>query len=103
VAFVDDRIWCHPKFTDLSADAFATWVRALAYSSGMGTKGHLSPAQQKLVGGLPRVRAELVRASLWDENGSGIVIHDWDEYNGQRDARREADRERKRRARESGT
>ena len=99
MAWIDDRIWCHPKFTDLSSDAFSTYVRGIAYSAGMSTRGHLTREQQRLVGGTIKVRNELVRAELWDENSNGIVIHDWDEHNGKRDERRAADRERKRLAR----
>jgi len=98
MAWIDDRIWCHPKFNRLTPAAFAAYIRAVAYSSGMGTAGHLDPATQKLVGGSRRVRAELVDAGLWDVNGDGetVVIHDWDDHNGIRDQRRVKDRERKR-------
>lgn len=100
MAWVDDRIWCHPKFTDLSAPAFRAYIQGVAYSCGMNTRGHLSGEQQRLVGGSPKVRSELEKAGLWDANPSGgIDIHDWDEHNGKRDERRAADRERKRLAR----
>jgi hypothetical protein len=101
MAWIDDRIWCHPKFNKLTAQAFATYVRAVAYSSGMSTGGQLDQATQKLVGGTRRVRAELVGAGLWDVNGDGetVHIHDWDEHNAKRDERRRKDRERKREAR----
>lgn len=104
MAWIDDRIWCADKFTDISNDAFAVWVRSVAYSSGMSSAGHLSAGQQKLVGSTTRTRRELIEARLWDENGDGksILIHDWDEHNGKRDARRAADRDRKRRQREEG-
>jgi hypothetical protein len=105
MAWIDDRIWCHPKFTGLSPAGFATYVKSVAYASGMGTKGHLDPSQQKLVGGRPIVRAELIAAGLWDINGDGqtVVIHDWDEHNGKRDERRRKDRERKRELRRNTT
>ena len=98
MAWIDDRIWCHPKFTSLTTSAFAVYVKSVAYSAGMSTSGHLDAGQQRLVGSNPRIRTELVGARLWDENGNGlsIVIHDWDEHNGKRDERRKRDRERKR-------
>lgn len=104
MAWIDDRIWCHPKFNRLTASAFATYVRAVAYSSGMDTRGQLDPATQKLVGGTTRVRQELVNAGLWDVNGDGrtVVIHDWDEHNAKRDERRRKDRQRKREMRAKG-
>lgn len=96
MAWIDDRIWCHPKFNKLTPQAFAAYIRAVAYSSGMGTGGHLDVPTQKLVGGTRKVRAELVDAGLWDVNGDrdSVVIHDWDEHNGAREARRERERER---------
>lgn len=101
MAWLDDRVWCHPKFVDLSWRAQAVCLKAIAYSSGMSTAGHLTTGQQTLLGGDAKVRRELVAAGLWDENGDGtsIDIHDWDTHNGKRDARRAADRERKRRQR----
>lgn len=103
MAWIDDRIWCHPKFNHLTAQAFAAYVRSVAYSSGMSTQGRLDPATQKLVGGTRRVKAELVDAGLWDENGDGntVHIHDWNDHNGKRDERRAKDRERKRAMRAS--
>ena len=96
MAWIDDRIWCHPKFNALTPRAFATYIRAVAYSSGMGTAGHLDPSTQQLVGGSAIVRAELIAAGLWDVNGDGrsVIIHDWDEHNGARDARKVRERER---------
>lgn len=100
MAWVDDRIWCHPKFTDLSAAAGWTWTKGCAYSSGFGTKGFLSREQQRLVGGAGGARRELVEAGLWEERpGGSVYIHDWHEHNSKRDARREADRDRKRKQR----
>jgi hypothetical protein len=63
----------------------------------------LTPAQQRLVGANERVRRELVGADLWvelDECGN-VEINDWEEHNDKRDAKRAADRERKRRERMS--
>lgn len=104
MAWIDDRVWCHPKLADLPPAVAWTWVKSVAYSAGMGTKGHLSAGQQKLIGSTPKLRAALLQAGLWDANGQpgGIVIHDWDEHNEKRDERREKDRERKRKARREG-
>ena len=102
MAWIDDRIWCHPKFIGLTAQAFSAYVKGLAYSSGMSTNGRINGPTQKLVGAPPRIRAELVAAGLWDLNGDGttIHIHDWQEHNGNREAKKQADRDRKNRLRE---
>lgn len=103
MAWVDDRIWCHPKFTDISDRAFRTHINGIAYSTGFGTRGTLTAGQQRKVGSDARIRRELVAAELWDALEDGAVgIHNWDEHNGKRDARRAADRERKRAARSNG-
>ncbi len=97
MAWIDDRIWCHPKFVDLSDRAHRVYVDGLAYSAGFSCRGHLSPGQQRKIGSDAKARRELIEARLWDENGDGasVYIHDWDDHNGKRDARREADRVRK--------
>ena len=37
MAWLDERIWCHPKITDLSDRAFRVYVNSIAYASGMNT------------------------------------------------------------------
>lgn len=104
MAWIDDRIWCHPKLVGLTDHAFAAYIKSLAYASGMNTNGHLTVPQQKLIGADTRARRELLEARLWDINGDGetVAIHDWNEHNGARIARRERERERIRKARSEG-
>lgn len=103
MAWLDDRLWCHPKIVGLTDRAHRVYVDGITYSSGMSTKGRLTAAQQKLIGCAAKQRHELVAAGLWDLNGDGttVLIHDWDEHNGKRDERRAKDRQRKRDARQS--
>jgi hypothetical protein len=101
MAWLDDRIWCHPKFTSLPAQAAWVYVKGIAYSSGMGTKGVLDAGAQRMLGSTQAIRAVLVDAELWDANGrsSAVTIHDWEDHNAARDERKRRDRERKRAAR----
>jgi hypothetical protein len=99
MAWLDDRVWSHPKFADLTAHAFRAYVYGVCYSSGFGTRGKLTPGMLTTIGAKPAMCRELITAGLWDEDPPGISIHDWDEHNGKRDDRRERDRERKRRER----
>ena len=103
MAWIDDRLWCHPKVIGLTAGAKAAYVMGIAYSSGMSTGGLLEEAMQKAVGSNNRIRTELITAGLWDANGDGssVHIHDWKEHNEKRDERRKRDRERKRAMRAS--
>lgn len=103
MAWLDDRVWCHPKLADVSDRAFRVWVNGMAYSSGFGTRGVLTAGQQRTIGADTKSRRELVASGLWDETDGGVCIHDWDAHNGKRDARRAADRERKKASRSSGT
>jgi hypothetical protein len=101
MAWIDDRIWCHPKFTELSKSAFGVYCKGLAYSSGMTTGGLLTQGQQKILDATAKDRRELIEAGLWDEidGSTSVRIHDWDDHNGRRDERRRKDRERKRQLR----
>lgn len=102
MAWIDDRIWCHPKFADISSDAAWAYVKGIAYSTGFATAGHLTPGQMKTIGASPKDCRALIAAGLWEMNGNGVVVHNWDEHNSARDDRRERERERKRKARAEG-
>ena len=100
MAWIDDRIWCHPKFAGLSAAASWLWVCGTAYSSGFHTRGYLPAAIVRQLGGTSRTRGELVKAGLWVEAvDGGVAVAGWEEHNGPRDDRKAKDRERKRQAR----
>lgn len=101
MAWMDDRMWCHPKFVNLTDGAFRLYWNAVAYSSGMGTRGVLTSKEQQTIGATSRAKGKLLASRLWErlDDKGAIKIHDWDSHNGRRDDRREADRERKREAR----
>lgn len=97
MAWLDDRVWCHPKITDLTDAAYRAYVNGIAYSSGFDTSGYLTDGQQRAIGSTDKTRAELIAASLWDDvDGDTVRVHNWEEHNEKRDARRRADRARKR-------
>lgn len=85
----------------LSDATFRVWLAGICYSSGFGLKGRLEPEHQRVIQTTPKARAELVRVGLWEEiDGNGaVLIHDWSEHNDKRDAKRAADRDRKRKQR----
>ena len=103
MAWLDPRIYAHPKLLRCSPLARWVYVAGLAYSDGFGTRGELNRSAQKLCGSTAKTRSNLLSAGLWktDENDAeNVRIHDWQEHNGRRDDAREtrlqADRERKR-------
>lgn len=90
MAWLDDRIWAHPKFVALSDKAFRTAISAIAYANGFGTGGRLTKQQQRSVGATAAVRAQLIAGGLWEELDDGTIeIHDWYEHNGIREEKRE--------------
>lgn len=95
MAWIDDRVWCHPKLTDISDKAFRVNIHGLAYSAGFGCRGVLTVGQQKQIGSNAKVKRELLVAGLWDALEAGAVaISGWDEHNGKRDDRRVKERDR---------
>lgn len=104
MAWLDDRIWAHPKLARVGWKARAIYMYSLAYSSGFGLYGRLEPGHQRMIGSSPSVRENLIEVGLWNEAESGAVeINDWNEHNAKRDdaivEKRAKDRERKRLAR----
>lgn len=80
---VDDRLWSHPKWISLSAEAKALWVSAGSYCAMHETDGFLSRATCVLVAPNSRVtRAAnaLVEAGLWEQENDGYRFHEWAEY-----------------------
>lgn len=100
MAWLDDRLWCHPKITNVPREARWEYAAAVTYSAGFGTGGRLTSGQLAILECTPADRKALIKVGLWDDAGDGAIrIHDWDEHNGKRDKRRADDRERKRRNR----
>lgn len=96
----------HPKVAGLTVHAKWAFIEALCWSVEQHTDGHI-PSTMPFRTFAPvktsSVLAELLDAGLLEQNGTGVVIHDFDDYqmSGAEDkARREAARLRKRRQRE---
>lgn len=96
----------HPKVVGLSDPSFAAYVRVLCWCVEQSTDGYIPAsvpfgtfAQKRPAA----VLAELLAAGLLELNGTGVIVHDFDDYqlSGAEDkAKREAARLRKRRERE---
>lgn len=100
MAWLDSRIWCHPKLAKVSKSARWTYVAALAYSDGFGTLGHLERGQLRIIDCDHRDKKALIAAQLWDDDlHGGIHIRGWQDHNADRDKKRELARERQRRRR----
>jgi hypothetical protein len=97
---LDDSFFCHPKIVTVGAEATGLYVWALTYSAHNLTDGHIPAAWVRQAVGTraKKLATLLVEHGLWEENGTGWMIHDYGQYNPSREkilARRAADSQRK--------
>lgn len=103
----------HPKLVALSDQAFRVWACSVSFSLANLTDGALPDMQtarnplRLSLGMTPRsfqkVAQELITAGLWEANGRGLRVHDYEDYQPSKrevEDEREANRERARRWRE---
>lgn len=92
---LDDNFGDHPKIVGLSDRAFRAHLLGMLYAARHLTDGHVPPTAAPT----PRTARELEDAGLWERNGSGWVVHDWQDWNPASKSIRDkqaADRDRKR-------
>lgn len=76
---LDDHFADHPKILGLSDSAYRAYVDGLCYCTRYLTDGKIAEAPlKKLARG--KIVGELVTAGLWEQNGNGIVVHDYLDY-----------------------
>ncbi len=101
---VDDHFWSHPKISDLSNDAISLWVRAGSYSAQHLTDGFIPDAVvRRQLWSDKSAAEELAESGLWVVAEGGFQFHDWLQYQptaADTLSKREAARERVRKARE---
>src|SRR4051812_18390760 len=82
---IDDSIFEHPKFRDLSKDAKLLFFSALALSAKYMTDGLLTPSMVRTASAGadadPTAAGELVATGLWEATERGHQIHDYLHYN----------------------
>jgi hypothetical protein len=108
-ARIDDNFFSHPKARKAWREPRALGLHMLALSYCMAHGGKDGVIDQEFVedqipddGERSNVTAALVRAGLWRDSDHGWEIHDFLEYNPSKadnEARRKAERDRKRDAR----
>jgi hypothetical protein len=78
---LDDHFADHPKILGLSDGAYRAFVDGLCYASRYLTDGHIPTAAVKTITRHKlRPVAELIEAGLWEQNGSGVIVHDYLEF-----------------------
>lgn len=85
-AKLDDGMWSHPKFLDLSNGAVGVWSKALSWSAQHLSDGAIPRALKAMLRATDDEVADLVRAELWDETDSGWQIHDYLVFNPSRES-----------------
>lgn len=104
-ARLDDHFFSHPKVREAwrCRPALGLHAMSLSYCMCHGTEGRVSDTfvedQLPDPGERDAAVAALVDAGLWERNGTGWIVHDFLDYNPSNDdieARRAADRDRKR-------
>lgn len=99
---IDDGLYDHPKLDRLGAHRLAgvgLWSLAISWCNRRLTDGHLPADRIRLLGGTTALADRLVDAGMFDRCAEGYRVHDFLEFNESREtveARREADRKRKR-------
>lgn len=83
---IDENAMEHPKIAGLPDGAFRLWVVGLSYCQKYLTDGFISEVSVKgLRGYSPKRKAELVSANLWRDSETGIVVHDFLDWNESRE------------------
>ncbi len=84
-ARVDDGLFEHPKFADLSDRAKLLFITSLVYGNKHLTDGEIPPSGLRLVKAWANATKshvdELVAVGLWHLTIGGHVVHDWADYN----------------------
>jgi hypothetical protein len=112
VIALDDNIEDHPKFVELSNDAFALWVRCIGYCRRNLTDGYIPEAaavararsrnpRRAISELVTRSRSAASSSPLWAAVPGGYLVHDYLDWNPSR-ADVEAKREQKRAAAKLG-
>jgi hypothetical protein len=61
--------------------AVNVYVFGLAYCGHQDTGGHIPAHVLRFIHGTSKDATDLVNAGLWECNGDGWIVHDWDLYN----------------------
>lgn len=100
---VDDKLHSHPKRHVAGLRAMGLWAVAGSWCGDQLTDGFVPSYMLTALGGKPADAKALVDAGLWVTVDGGWEFTGWHEWNPSREtveARREADREKKAKARE---
>ena len=76
---IDDGFMEHPKVALLTPRDFQVYMRALCYAARR-RDAHIGVAILPLLIANQATAERITNVGLWERNGDGWVIHDWDDY-----------------------
>lgn len=100
---VDDKLWGHPKWLGTPIRARGLWVTAGSWCADQEMDGNVPRHVLPILGATSRDASALVAVGLWTASDTGWRFHGWAEFQPtreQKEAEREAARERMRAGRE---
>lgn len=100
---VDDKLWGHPKWLATPIRSRGLWVTAGSWAADHEQDGNIPRHVLPILGATARDASGLVAAGLWEATDAGWRFRDWDDFQPtreQKEAEREAARERMRAGRE---
>jgi hypothetical protein len=77
---LDDKMWSHPKFGELTGDAVRLWVFALCWCNQHETDGAVPRGALRVLVGTEKLAQALCKAGLWRETETGWQVHDFLAY-----------------------
>lgn len=106
---LDDSFYDHPKLDELGRDRLAgagLWAVSISWCNKRLTDGHVTFERIARLGGTTRLAERLADVGLYERVPGGYLIHDFLDFNDSREmveARREAERIKKRSQRAAGS
>lgn len=77
---LDDQLWANPKVVAAGNEVTGAYCRMLSYCGAQLTDGHVSDDVAGFIA-KPAIRKKLVNHSFVEQNGSGLLIPDYLEFN----------------------
>lgn len=80
-ARIDDSFTEHPKVLALTDREFRVHMRAICYAARFRTNGVIPTSSLPAMGATEKVKRRLLQLGLWENGGSELLIHDFEDYN----------------------
>lgn len=79
-ARIDNNAPWNPKIQALNDAEFRAFFSSICYADQFTTDGYIPSHALRVVGGSKRIIEALVAKGFWEQNGTGIHVHDYLEH-----------------------